>query len=268
LDTSKALDTNPSQPPPLVEVYFHAANANLQPPPDLHRTVWRLMRFERFNQLIKHRALWFARFDEMEDKAECRVPRKNLQPSPEALIEAGSPPHMAHAANMVDLAGQTFFKRIEKEKPFNLINCWFLGEEPSDEIWAAYGSTPGSVAIRGLAIDVGEALSRAGGAEGFAYPVSYIDHEDAQLTMKHFLAPFFAKMRKFEFEAELRYLIHLGADAPKGAYVPAELARLIREVRVNCNKGFDPNAVQSLLEGAALQLTVVRAFPSKGTQSS
>jgi hypothetical protein len=264
LETGKAS----YQPPPVVEAYFHAANANLQPPPDLDRTVWRLMRFEPFKQLIQHRALWFARFDEMEDKAECRVPQKNLQPSPEALIEAEIPPYMAHAANMVDLAGKAFFKRIEKEKPLNLINCWFLGEEPSNEMWEAYGATPESVAIRGLAIDVGEALSRAGGAECFAYPVSYIDHEDAVLTMKHFLAPFFAKMRKFEFEAELRYLVHLGAEAPQGAYVPADLTRLIREVRVNCDEGFDPNAIQSLLEGAALEPTLVRAFPSGGTDPS
>lgn len=247
--------------PLLIEAYFHRVNKHL-PPPDLDQTVWKVMRFARFEQLIENRALWFARFDEMEDKAECRVPVKNLKPSIEALLSAGIPLHMAHAANMRVLAGQAFFQRVETEKPLNLISCWYLGEELSDEMWRAYGSSSGSVAIRSRGDEVGEALSRAGGKECFASPIAYLDHEQQELPIGHFLGPFFAKMRKYAFESELRYLIHLGAEAPKGDYVPAELPRLIREVRVNCNDGFDAQRVQSLIAVTGAEVELVEVRPS------
>jgi hypothetical protein len=244
----------------VIDAYFHPVNQNL-PPPNLDQTVWRLMRFERFAQLVERRALWFARFDEMEDKEECRVPAKNLKPSVEALISAGVPVHLAHAANMSKLAGEAFFKRIEKEKRSNLINCWYIGHEPSDEMWAAYGSLPGSVAIRSRGIDVGESLSRPDGQECFANPVRYIEHDQDELPMEHFLGPFFAKRRQYVFEVELRYLLHLGSVAPKGAYVPTDIGRLINEVRVNVNDGFDVEAVKELISDVGLAIEVIEAHP-------
>lgn len=239
----------------MIEAYFHKSNTNLGEV-DLSVTVWRIMRLERFRALVEHRALWFARFDEMEDKAECRVPEKNLHPTPEAMMEAGIPPLLAHAANMPGVAGAAFFERVRHEKPQNLINCWYLGDELPDEMWSAYGGSPGAVAIRGTALDVGESLRRTGGAECFAYPVTYIDHENDQLPMKHFLGPFFAKMRQFEFESEMRYLLSLKKEAPKGAYVPADLARLVKEVHVNRTGGFDVNVVAELLIAADLNVPI------------
>jgi hypothetical protein len=95
---------------PIIEAYFHPVNKNLTPP-DLNQTVWRIMRLGRFEQLIEHRGLWFARFDEMEDKEECRIPEKNLRPTIDALISAGIPVHMAHAEGMREVAGKAFWAR-------------------------------------------------------------------------------------------------------------------------------------------------------------
>ncbi|HEV2953282.1 MAG TPA: hypothetical protein VG015_04265 [Candidatus Dormibacteraeota bacterium] len=242
---------------PIIEAYFHSVNENFLPPPDLDRPVWRLMRYERFEQLIKYQALWFARFDAMEDKEECRIPVKNLGPSADLLTSAGIPVHLAHCLGIQEVAGKAFFARVEKEKPHNLINCWYLGERVSEDMWKQYGAGSGSVAIRSRAKDVGAALSRNGGRECFANPITYIDHESDVLRMNHFLGPFFTKRRTFEFEQEMRYLLHLDWCAPKGAYVPVDLKRMIHEVRVKCAQGFDPSAVKELLRSVEVDVPVL-----------
>jgi hypothetical protein len=52
-------------------------------------------------------------------------------------------------------------------------------------------------------------------------------------------------------------LMHLPKQAPPGAYVPVDLKRMIREVRVNMAEGFDPGAVKDLLRSVGVAVDVI-----------
>lgn len=101
--------------------------------------------------------MWFSRLDELEDEHGGHVPKANLVPSYEALSEAVGP-FLAHAHGFREVAGPAFKWRVDRERPFNLVNCWYMGQEPSELMWANYANDKGDVAIRSVVRQVGAAL--------------------------------------------------------------------------------------------------------------
>jgi hypothetical protein len=238
-----------------IETHF-AFNEKLGQPP-MEAVVWRFMAPWVFKDLLDQRGLWFSRLDLMEDEFEGTVPKANLRPSYDALSEAVGP-FLAHAHGFRELAGAAFKRRVDRERPFNLINCWYLSDQPSEFMWARYSSERGSVAIRSVVGQVAEALHHPGAATAvFAWPITYIDHDREEVNMKHFIGSFFVKGRIYEEEREIRFLLHLDEVVEKGLHVALRLEPLIDRILVQ-TKG-DASAVdevQRLVERAGLDRPV------------
>jgi hypothetical protein len=65
-----------------------------------------------------------------------------------------------------------------------------------------------------------------------AWPITYIDHDNQEVTVEHFLASFLVKGRMYEDEQELRFLLHLNEVVEKGVHVAVDLDSLIQGVPV------------------------------------
>jgi hypothetical protein len=178
-----------------IQAHF-AINENLGEPP-WGATIWRYMEFVAFYELLRRRALWFTRLEVVEDQFEAAVPKPNLVPSHELIVnQLGA--HLAHAAGVQEAAGRAFKQRVEQEKPLNLMNCWHQEDVESDYMWGNYATGLGGVAVRSTVGRVSRALHHeAAEPMAFAWPVTYIDHENQAVTMGHFLGPFFVKGHTF-----------------------------------------------------------------------
>jgi hypothetical protein len=189
------------------------------------------MRRSRFEELVSTGCLWFTRLECLQDKFEGAIPKANLKPSTELVAREW--PHTAQGLNGPQVIAELFAEAVESAKPRHLINCWYLGDDESNEMWNAYGSDPGSVAIRTHAGAVAKALHHAGSVlECFAGIVNYIDHENQDVAMDHFLGPFFAKGHAFGFENELRFLTHTPEPIERGLKIEVDVNRLCEQVFV------------------------------------
>lgn len=209
----------------MIETRF-AINQHLGEPP-MEQVIWRFMSRWKFADLLRHQALWFSRLDQMEDEFEGHLPKANLRPSYEALSEAVGP-FLAHAHGFREVPGQALKWRVDRERPRNLVNCWYIGQEPSQFMWTNYAEERGDVAIRSVVRQVGEALNHPGATHAvFAWPISYIDRDRQEVTMKHFLGSFFVKGRSYEGEQELRFFLHLDQIANTGLHVAVTLPEVV-----------------------------------------
>lgn len=238
-----------------VQAYF-AINENLGEPP-WEAVIWRYMEFVAFADLLRRRALWFTRLEILEDIFEAALPKPNLQPSHDLLVnQLGA--HFAHATGVPEAAGAAFQARVAQEKPLNLINCWHMGEAESSYMWANFAQGLGSVAIRSSVVRIGNALHHEGAQLlTFAWPITYIDHANDAVTMDHFLGPFFVKGHTFENEQEVRFLLHTPEPIEGGLHVAVHLEPLIDAVYVRTlGKEWVRQAVLAAVDGAGIAVPV------------
>jgi hypothetical protein len=108
--------------------------------------VWRYLTFAKFISVLELRALWMSRLGSLLDQFAGTLPdktRENMIASDlkwEKTFE-GRPELQEQLAGMAD-------KNVADGRDVLVVNCWFLGESESSQMWKEYvGSTEG-VAIR------------------------------------------------------------------------------------------------------------------------
>jgi hypothetical protein len=110
------------------------------------KTVWRYLTFGKFVSLLELRALWMSRLGALSDRFEGTLPCKNRENMIadhlrwETTFE-GRPELQEQLASMAD-------RNVADGRNVLVVNCWFLGESESEQMWKKYvGSTEG-IAIR------------------------------------------------------------------------------------------------------------------------
>jgi len=109
-------------------------------------TVWRYLTFAKFISLLELRALWMSRLGGLIDQFEGTLPDKTREDIIASDLKwkttfEGRPELQDQLAGMTD-------RNVADGRDVLVVNCWFLGESESPQMWKEYvGSTEG-VAIR------------------------------------------------------------------------------------------------------------------------
>jgi len=188
------------------------------PPEDRGLTIWRYLDLPRLLNLVQHRALWFARGDQLGDPWEGSLSAATFR---------------EHGANTPRIARSWLLKAA--------VNCWHLGEHESVAMWERYGRSSAPVAIRSTVQRLIDALN-ASQEVVFIGEVSYIDYDNVAMSVDNAMYPILHKRLSYSFEHELRAvtIIPSPADAgtidlsnnPLGLYVAVDLMRLIEAIYV------------------------------------
>jgi len=109
-------------------------------------TVWRYLTFAKFISVLELRALWMSRLGSLLDQFEGALPDKTRENMIASDLKwkttfEGRPELQEQLAGMTD-------RNVADGRDVLVVNCWFLGESESPQMWKEYvGSTEG-VAIR------------------------------------------------------------------------------------------------------------------------
>lgn len=112
---------------------------------ELDTTVWRYLTFSKFIALISYGALWFPRLEYLLDQFEGTMPVKT------AATIKGRNQNWKSVLGSPDL-----HKQLDDMHEVNVldgrsltnVNCWFIGDEESKQMWDEYVGTPEGVAVR------------------------------------------------------------------------------------------------------------------------
>ena len=109
-------------------------------------TVWRYLTFAKFISLLELRALWMSRLGSLIDQFEATLPDKTRE-NMIARDLKWKTTFEGRSELQEQLAGMTD-RNVRDGRHVLVVNCWFLGEVESQQMWKEYvGSTEG-VAIR------------------------------------------------------------------------------------------------------------------------
>lgn len=147
---------------------------------DLEKTVWRYMSFPKFISLMTYQALWFSKLNMLQDNYEGTIPSKVKQRM-----------HEQNQKYKVQFNTPEFRRQINRWPEVNesdgrellVVNCWFLGERESEEMWNKYGGSNEAVAIKStigrltkhVLVPRDEHVSHIG-------LVSYVNHDSHEMS--------------------------------------------------------------------------------------
>lgn len=145
--------------------------------------LWRYMDFVKFVSLLDRKALFFAQASQLGDPFEGSI-------SEYTQIEI----QQMNLVNPEDL-----HKAIYETRNRTLINCWHMGTYESAAMWSLYGQ---HIAIR----TTSERLCNSFICEEDIYvgEVSYVDYENAHISLRNLFNLYLHKRRSFEHEQEVR----------------------------------------------------------------
>jgi hypothetical protein len=240
--------------------------------------VRRYMRLEKFEWMLRHKALYFCRAEYFDDKLEGFFTEASAGGRDATInkwlpmTEARKHPignDLANTAVQLILDDNT---RAAREQMY--VNCWHMNDDESAEMWAAYaGAQSGGVCIKTSYQILAEELPR----ECYLGCVEYIDRTREQVDpINAFNFIMRSKGREYAHEREVRSVIRMTKIAPlrftlvddKGLVVAVDPNKLVQEVVVS------PNSTAGLLEHVkqltrlhAVQVPVVQSVLKRGRQA-
>lgn len=156
-----------------------------EPPANL--SLWRYMRVEKFERMIRDSTLWFSRADQFKDKLEGSISKEQLEDE--------------YAWNPTIMPDVSFFRSLQPQ--FTYVSCWRVSEEESNVMWEAYGD----IAIQTRWYRLGSQIP----ANVHVIQVDY----DGGASKWSLEAPFHKKLSAFRDEKELRLLVNWFLETPK-----------------------------------------------------
>jgi hypothetical protein len=106
-------------------------------PENLDLAVWHYMDFWKFESLIKNRAIYLCRGDNLQDKFEGTYSRRQIQSMNEWFKDIDEPIRIELEEND---------RRKNRKKAF--INCWCISDVDLDLMWKAYTTAKIGVALK------------------------------------------------------------------------------------------------------------------------
>ena len=146
---------------------------------DMNLTVWRYMPFPKFISLLVYQAIWFSKLNILQDQLEGMMPEatKEMMQSHDHELKKGFAPELHWQFDEMAPRDE------QDSRELLVVNCWFLGESESENMWDIYGAINEAVAIKSTVkqlienIDVphNKNMTHVG-------RVSYVDHKTHKMT--------------------------------------------------------------------------------------
>lgn len=116
---------------------------NLEPA-DLDRIAWRYLTFSKFISLLSYGSIWFSKLKILEDEYEGGMP-----PTAMAAMSRSFEPFKKHFDPSLHYQFDAMHARnVEDGRELTVVNCWYLSDEESIQMWNEYGRDCEAVAIR------------------------------------------------------------------------------------------------------------------------
>ena len=170
---------------------------------ELDNTVLRYLTFAKFISLITYRALWFSKLNILQDEFEGTLPSAT-----EKIVVAKNQKQKTFF-NHPDLHKQIdnwVSDNVRDVRELTVVNCWFLGEQESIEMWNEYVGNIEGVVIKSTIRKLTQYV--------FAWPefssigkVKYVDfnsHVMSSYEANQARERAFLKDLKFQHEQEIR----------------------------------------------------------------
>lgn len=210
--------------------------------------IWRYMDLEKFESLLRDKALFFCRADKFSDPFEGSIPKRESEHriKEEKIWAAyfGQPFDLKKAEENVK-ATSDHQKRL---KGSLVANCWHINKNESDAMWRLYLKDNEGVAIQST---VEKIYAELANVTDIIRPskIRYLDYEedvwfdaiDYPHTHYNFLVPFIHKRKEFMHENEFRLFIEIPESEKtvdywdnqsnhKGKLVPIDVNGLVDKI--------------------------------------
>lgn len=163
-------------------------------PDNIDRVIWRYIKIQRLDSILKKQALFFSRSDLLGDEHEGSYSRPSIEYR--KIFYEGATQHY-----------------LEKGLPetnkdwglFTFISCWHVNENESYAMWKLYSNKNKAIAIKSSIFLLRKAILDTEHEFCF-FPVNYIDYEKDYISQLNTFSPFFYKRDIYSHEREFRIL--------------------------------------------------------------
>lgn len=216
--------------------------------PNPDQVIWRYMDFAKFYDLVTRKTLYLSSLESLtSDPWEGLPPKKYFDPLRKVrvnTVESKSTLDLRNIESSQIMTQQEFFKRKDKfdsyvqnsvkslrESKKNIfVNCWHMNDIESEALWKIYSGKEYGICIRSTYKKLSDALEYS--KIIYSGKVIYLD----ELTELHGDDNIYYncnwKRKSFEYENELRVIIHDEENNSSGVRIPIDINCLIDEIIV------------------------------------
>jgi hypothetical protein len=225
---------------------------------DMNLTVWRYMPFPKFISLLVYQAIWFSKLNILQDQFEGMMPEatKEMMQSHYHELKKGFAPEQHWQFD--EMAS----RNEQDSRELLVVNCWFLEESESENMWDSYGGNNEAVAIKSTVKQLIESIGVPHDKHmTHIGRVSYVNHKTHKMTeyqaSQGIERAFLKDAEQFQNEKEIR-IVTMNCKSPycvspegkpykesefqgkymnnlenDGLYVAIQFQQLISEIRVS-----------------------------------
>ncbi len=171
---------------------------------DMDLTVWRYMPFSKFVSLLVYQAIWFSKLSILQDQFEGMMPaatKEMMQAHDHELKKDFAPEHHWQFDEMAS-------RNEQDSRDLLVVNCWFLGESESEEMWDRDGGNNEAVAIKSTVKQLIENIGVYHDKYTHIGKVSYVDYQTHKMTIYQASQgcerAFLKDVKQFQDENEIR----------------------------------------------------------------
>lgn len=204
---------------------------------DENTKIWRYLKYDFFEFLLKEGKLWFSRVDRFDDKFEGWYPETD---------------EYRHAI-------------FEMYKSHTYANCWHKKNHESFLMWEVYGNDINNkgIAIQSTFQRLKKSLEGELKLEQYINEVEYIDLDNDNADLKNnTIMPFFRKSKEYDDEHEIRALIQTIDQKEWSLHdekilIPVRLDELIEKIYLSPHASENTySAVQDVVKKYGLKIPV------------
>lgn len=186
----------------------------IKPNPNL--AIWRYINLEKFESMLKEKALFFCRVDRFSDPYEGSIPKKiaeyRIEPFKSISEKSNLIPNQQKAQERIKILSNAH-RQIRKN---HIVNCWHINNTENDSMWRLYLKSNGGVAIKTTVRRLLNSLSTTN-EKIFCSKVRYIDYENStwydetEYPFKSYnlFIPLIHKRIEFKQEEEIRLITEI-----------------------------------------------------------
>ena len=149
-------------------------------PPGSSR-IYRYLTFAKFLSMLELRALWMCRLGKLEDDFEGTLPskvRELLTNEAQTWKKTFTDPRLQHQLDeMPD-------RNVLNGRAMLVVNCWFMGESESEQMWKRYSTLDEGLAIRSTVDRLGKAVLFWDETTQIGR-VQYVDFDEYEMDLYH-----------------------------------------------------------------------------------
>ena len=192
--------------------------------------IWRYLDFTKFVSMLDKRALFFIRADKLDDTFEGSFSKGNIKLRPIVYGDKIPKDVLSKLSNI-----------WKENRKYMLINSWHISRYESAAMWKLYLKSNEGVAIKSTFKRLCDSFNNYTDDVISIGKIKYIDYENEWIPEGNSFYPFLHKRKSFEYEQELRAILHrlplkedeivLGEELFEcGLNVPVELDILVEKI--------------------------------------